>query len=99
MNEKELRAILALKGLSLMVVRKKTAWYRFNNPQLGDQHFNHKSVRVETGWMAYTVPLSKNPKRLHYQEEDELYGWQRLKRHRKDAIRKYVQRMFFTSTP
>jgi hypothetical protein len=95
MNEKELRAILALKGLSLMVVQAKIKYYRFCSPNLGKGYFDRASIKVESGWLVYTVPRKDKPVRDRHAEEDLVYLQKRLYRHRGDAIRKFVKTMLY----
>ena len=92
MNVKELRALLAVQGKSLVVVWKKIKYYRFQNPALGKKHFDRKSIIVKTGWLAYTVPLAKKPKRQPSVEDDILYIHLPLKAHRGDAVKHFAKR-------
>ena len=92
MNEKELRALLAVQGKSLMVVWKKVGFYN-----LGHRYLTRPdpiTTYTKTGWIAYTVPLAKKPKRDMQVEDDAIYERGAFKRHRKDAIRIFAKRCF-----
>lgn len=91
MLEKELRALLAVKNQSLVVVQKKFRTLRMVG---SPTHPTGLTKRCRVGWIAYAVPLSKKPKRDFSIEEDICCFGEKLRKRRGDAIKRFMRRSF-----